>query len=345
MLGEVAFKDNPLIFEVFSTHTGFATVRSVTRSTRVVEACKLLARIEAFRTHRWPHQNRGRQANARTARDSVPGSIFAVSDLHCSYPANRRIVDDFRPECDDDWLIIAGDISDTFGDIENVLQQLQPRYAKIIWTPGNHELWTVERDPVQLRGEARYQALVQICRNYRVVTPEDEFAVWPGPTGLLTIVPLFQLYDYSWLAPGTTTKKASLEYAYRTGVVCADEFILHADPYPDRESWCAARLRESESRLSTLSNDIKTVLISHWPLIRQPTDALQFPQFAQWCGTTQTADWHIRFRAELAVYGHLHIPRTTHHDGVRIEEVSLGYPGEWSKRAKPPLTPKKVLTG
>ena len=32
------------------------------------------------------------------------------------------------------------------------------------------------------------------------------------------------------------------------------------------------------------------------------------------------------------VYGHLHIPRTTYEDGVRFEEVSLGYPREWRRR-------------
>jgi hypothetical protein len=31
------------------------------------------------------------------------------------------------------------------------------------------------------------------------------------------------------------------------------------------------------------------------------------------------------------VYGHLHIPRTTHYDDVRFEEVSVGYPREWKK--------------
>lgn len=36
--------------------------------------------------------------------------------------------------------------------------------------------------------------------------------------------------------------------------------------------------------------------------------------------------WHVRFRAELAVYRHLHIPRTSYYDGVRFEEASLGYP-------------------
>ena len=273
----------------------------------------------------------------------MPGSLFAVSDLHVSYVENRRIVNEMQPESADDWLIVAGDVGEIFGDIEKTLCLLRRRYAAVIWAPGNHELWTHQSDPVQLRGEPRYQALVRMCRDNGIHTPEDEFPVWHSGDGPVTIAPLFQLYDYSWLAPGTTNKKESLEYAYETGVVCTDETFLHPDPYPDRESWCAARVAESERRLAALPDDARTVLVSHWPLVRQPTEVLWFPEFAQWCGTTRTADWHTRFRAEVAVYGHLHIPRTTHYDGVRFEEVSLGYPREWGRRDKPPALPKKVF--
>ena len=35
--------------------------------------------------------------------------------------------------------------------------------------------------------------------------------------------------------------------------------------------------------------------------------------------------------AAAVVYGHLHIPRTTYEDGVRFEEVSVGYPREWRR--------------
>lgn len=275
----------------------------------------------------------------------MAGSLFAVSDIHASYTENRRLIDGLRSESGDDWLIVAGDVGATFGEVEEVLQLLRQRYAKVIWVPGNHDLWTHDHDPVQLRGEARYHALVRMCQDNDILTPEDEFAVWSGPSGAVTIAPLFQLYDYSWRAPGTATKKDSIDYAYRTGVVCIDELMLHPDPYPDRESWCDARLKESERRLSALGSEVKTVLVSHWPLVRAPTRVLRFPEFAQWCGTSRTADWHIRFRAEVTVYGHLHIPRTTHYDGVRFEEVSLGYPGEWGKRSKPPTLPKKVLAG
>ncbi|QPF94522.1 metallophosphoesterase family protein [Bradyrhizobium commune] len=272
----------------------------------------------------------------------MPGSLFATSDLHSSFSENRRIIDQMRPESRDDWLIVAGDVDDTFSKIEKTLSLLRSRYAKVIWTPGNHDLWTLRDDPVQLRGVARYQALVQMCRDNDILTPEDEYAIWPDESGPVTIVPLFLLYDHSWLAPGTRTKRESLQYAYQTGIVCADEMLLHPSPYPDRESWCSARLSEAESRLLALGPDVKTVLVGHWPLIRQPTQALRFPEFAQWCGTTRTADWHIRFRASVVVYGHLHIPRTAYYDGVRFEEVSVGYPREWSKRSKPPM-PRKVL--
>jgi predicted phosphodiesterase len=81
----------------------------------------------------------------------VPGFLFAVSDLHNSHAANRRIVNDLRSESGDDWLIVAGDVGDTFAEIENTLR-LRQRYANVIWAPANHELWTHQDNPVQLRG-------------------------------------------------------------------------------------------------------------------------------------------------------------------------------------------------
>jgi hypothetical protein len=45
------------------------------------------------------------------------------------------------------------------------------------------------------------------------------------------------------------------------------------------------------------------------------------------------------------VYGHLHIPRTTSRDGVRFEEVSVGYPREWRKRDQPPGRLRRIVPG
>jgi 3',5'-cyclic AMP phosphodiesterase CpdA len=261
------------------------------------------------------------------------GSLLAVSDLHVHYPQNRAFVENLPPG-QDDWLIVAGDVAELFGEVEWALRALAQRFATVIWAPGNHELWTHPADPVTLRGEGRYLRLVELCRELGIHTPEDPYPVWRGEGGPVVVAPLFILYDYTFLPEGVASQREALEQAYRTGVVCTDEALLHPDPFGSRAAWCAARLAYTERRLARC--ELPTVLVNHFPLIREPTRILRYPVFAQWCGTVHTADWHLRYRAAAVVYGHLHIPRTTHHDGVRFEEVSLGYPREWEPRAAPP---------
>jgi len=273
--------------------------------------------------------------------------LLAISDLHVGYEANREIVERLRPETDEDWLIVAGDVGERFADIIWALSTLKRHFGTVIWLPGNHELWTPSDDPVTLRGEARYQYLVRQARGLGVITPEDPYPVWQGPRGPVAVCPLFLLYDYSWRdgTPGATTKEQALAYSHELGVVCTDEMFLHPDPLPGRDDWCRARVALTESRLSALDPDLPTVLANHWPLQRDPTAILRYPSFALWCGTELTEDWHTRFRAAEVVYGHLHIPRVTWLDGVRFTEVSLGYPREWGSRESGPSGPRLILTG
>ena len=271
------------------------------------------------------------------------GALLAISDLHVAYEENRKLVQDLHPRSPGDWLIVAGDVGEIFADIEWALELLSRRFAQVVWAPGNHELWTHDSDPVRLRGEHRYQALVAMCRRLGVLTPEDPYATWHGPDGPVVIAPLFVLYDYTFRVPGADTKETSLARAYEAGVVCTDEMLLHPDPYPSREAWCAARIKYTEQRLSACDPALPTVLINHFPLVREPTAILRYPEFAQWCGSEHTADWHLRFNAVAAVYGHLHIPRSTRYDGVRFEEVSVGYPREWRRRATGPSGPRTIL--
>ena len=270
------------------------------------------------------------------------GSLLAVSDLHVSYPENRAYVEQLRPRSDADWLLVAGDVCERVADLAEVLGLLARRFAQVVWVPGNHELWSSPGEDA-LRGVARYQQLVEVCRGLGVLTPEDPFPLWPGPDGPVRIAPLFLLYDYSFRPPGTRTKEEGLAYAHGTGVVCTDEYRLHPDPYPQREDWCRDRVALSLRRLEACDPTEPLVLVNHYPLVREPTRILRYPEFAQWCGTEATADWHLRFPVAAMVYGHLHIPRTTWHDGVRFEEVSLGYPREWQPRPTAPVLPREIL--
>ena len=249
------------------------------------------------------------------------------------YRENRAILEGIRPASPGDWLVVAGDVCELMSDFEWAMRLLSEHFAKVVWAPGNHELWTHPRDPFRLRGEERYRHLVEVCRSLGVVTPEDPYPVWEGPGGPVVVAPLFVLYDYTFRPPGAASAEAALALAHETGVVCTDEMLLHPDPYPSREAWCAARLKESERRLGERPDGLPAVLVNHYPLVREPTRVLRYPEFAIWCGSESTADWHLRFQAAAVVYGHLHIPRTTWYDGVRFEEVSLGYPREWMRRS------------
>jgi 3',5'-cyclic AMP phosphodiesterase CpdA len=272
--------------------------------------------------------------------------LVAISDLHVRYPENRAIVEQLRPESSRDWLIVAGDVADLVSDFSWTLEVLRERFERVLWAPGNHDLWTLPSDPVQLRGEERYLHLVEICRRLGVDTPEDPYPVWQSDdSGPVAVAPLFVLYDYTFRPAGTTSKAEALEVAKDAHVVGNDEVYLHPDPYPGIDAWCSARLKLTAERLDAIPSHQRTILVNHFPLTREPTRILRYPEFALWCGTEATADWHRRYRAQVVVYGHLHIPRTIEEDGVPFEEVSLGYPREWQPRDRAPGRPVQILPG
>jgi 3',5'-cyclic AMP phosphodiesterase CpdA len=274
--------------------------------------------------------------------------LLATSDLHVNRGENEDLVRDLRPTHPDDWLIVAGDVGDRVAATTWALGVLAERFARAIWVPGNHELWTPPGDEVDLVGPARYDHLVAAARDLGVLTPEDPWPVWEGENGPVLVCPLFLLYDYSVRPPSIPdawSAEAALEAAREAGVVCTDEVLMSSDPFPGPAAWCADRVARTAARLEARPPGMRTVLVNHWPLTPDPTRILRHPEFALWCGTTATADWHLRFDAEVVVYGHLHIPRTTVQDGVRCEEVSVGYPREWQRHGLVRGALREILPG
>jgi 3',5'-cyclic AMP phosphodiesterase CpdA len=255
--------------------------------------------------------------------------LWAISDLHVGYEENRHVVDEL-PAYPDDWLIIAGDTGETPAHLDFVLRTLQPRFAQLIWTPGNHDLWTPRNLPAAQRGVPHYERLVRLCRSYGVLTPEDPYAKWPGDGPTRAIVPTFVLFDYSF-RPASVARHQAVDWAGATGVRSADEDLLAPDPYLTRDEWCAARIRYTEERLDGIAKDVKLIVANHFPLRADLAVTPRIPRFSIWCGTTKTNDWHRRFNIEAAVYGHLHLRSSKEIDGVRFDEVSLGYPKQWNQ--------------
>jgi hypothetical protein len=135
------------------------------------------------------------------------------------------------------------------GGCFDFLALMRSRFANVLWAPGNHDLWRRGDDP--LCGVARYRHMVDRCREINVLTPEDPYPIWPDAEGDIVVAPLFVLYDYT-LRPDGATKHDAMARAATARVVCTDETFLAPDPHPNRESWCAERLRITRARLDAI---------------------------------------------------------------------------------------------
>ena len=253
-------------------------------------------------------------------------TLFAISDLHLGHRDNRAALDAL-PSHSGDWLIVAGDIGERPEHLVFALERLTAKFAQVIWTPGNHDLWSPQDASGRTRGLARYEELVAICRQFSVLTPEDDYVVWPGD-GETVIVPMFLLFDYTF-RPGDVPAERALAWAREGGGVSGDELMIDPAPWPTRSAWCHARCAATEARLAALPAGTRTVLVNHWPLRYDLARPPRIPRFSLWCGTALTEDWGQRFGARVVVSGHLHLRTTLHRYGVRYEEVSFGYPRDW----------------
>ncbi|KAK3215522.1 hypothetical protein GRF29_8g259813 [Pseudopithomyces chartarum] len=262
-----------------------------------------------------------------------PARLWAISDLHLSYRGNREALELLEPR-PNDGLIVCGDVGETTEHLRQCFMAATQCFKQVWWVPGNHELFTLitKANKTKARGEAKYMECVEVAREFGVLTPEDDFVTWEGEGGPVVIAPIFTLYDYSFRPPHVPLE-AALEWAREENIYATDESVLHNDPYESRIEWCNALVKRAEAKLSAAVMENlgkRLVIINHWPLRQDLVNIPLVPRFILWCGTKQTEDWHLKYNAKVVVSGHLHVRRTDWKDDTRFEEVSLGYPKQWS---------------
>jgi hypothetical protein len=251
--------------------------------------------------------------------------LWAISDLHLAIESNRAALRAL-PARPDDWLIVAGDVCEALPLFAEAMTFLAARFARVLWTPGNHELWLTGRDGAARSSAGKYADLVALARRAGVVTPEDPYPRWPSGE---VVAPLFTSFDYSFRPPAIE-REAVLRWAAEARCVSADERLIRPAPFARMDDWCAELCATAEARLAReVPAGAATVLVTHYPLLGDLVRIPRIPRFTPWCGSVRTADWHRRFRAVVAVSGHLHVRRTDWRDGTRFEEVSLGYARQW----------------
>ncbi|KAF1846385.1 metallophosphoesteras-like protein [Cucurbitaria berberidis CBS 394.84] len=262
-----------------------------------------------------------------------PGRLWAISDIHLSFKANREALEKLLPHPNDD-LILCGDVGESAEHCRVAFTKATECFRQVFWVPGNHELYTLPSQKDHgTRGEQKYLECVEVAREFGILTPEDEYTLWEGEGGPCLIAPIFTLYDYSF-RPDHIKLENALEWAREEDIEATDEHLLHPDPYASRIEWCNALLETTERKLSAAvaaHPDVPLIIVGHWPLRQDLVKLFKVPRFSLWCGTKKTEDWHNKYNAKIVISGHLHIRRTDWIDNTRFEEVSLGYPRQWQE--------------
>jgi Icc-related predicted phosphoesterase len=237
--------------------------------------------------------------------------VFAVSDVHLEYDENGRWLSglshsDYR----DDILILAGDVAEDMQLLRVGFQSLTSRFRRVVYVPGNHELWLTPDCGVT----TSLDKLARVCR----LAADHRIAMAPFQEEALSIVPLFGWYDYTFGAPS-----AELEARWLDFLAC--KWPAGFGPGEITEHFLAMNVSALYPREGTV------ISFSHF-LPRIDVMPREVPVEHQMLypvlGTTRLEEQIRRLQPAIHIYGHSHVSRTVTLDGRTYINNALGYPKE-----------------
>lgn len=237
--------------------------------------------------------------------------VFALSDIHVDYDVNAQWVrslssQDYR----DDVLILAGDVTHKLPELAAALNALTTRFNKVLFVPGNHELWVL--------GEAPERTSLQKFADVLAVATQSGASMQPYRRDDVLIAPLLGWYDFSFGRPTTELQGIWMDF--------------HACRWPAgfEPDDVAAHFTHMNSGIST-GGAGKVITFSHFmpridllPSHVSSRHRLLDPIL----GSTRLEQQLRQLGSGIHVYGHSHINRRVSFDGVTYINNALGYPGE-----------------
>lgn len=236
--------------------------------------------------------------------------VFSVSDVHIEHASNRAWLESLSEvEYRDDILILAGDLCDTMSWFEWALDTLARRFHKVLYVPGNHDLWVL-REQANLLSTGKLELLRAACAQRGV-------SMAPYHCGELSIVPLFSWYDTSF-----GIASAELHERWMDFHACRWPAGLHGDGIN------AHFLGMNDAALEVRNRTV--ISFSHFvPRMDllpadSPTTRLLLPVM----GSIGLEAQIRRLCPAIHVYGHSHRNADIVRDGIRYINCALGYPSE-----------------
>ncbi|UAA37453.1 metallophosphoesterase [Paraneptunicella aestuarii] len=236
--------------------------------------------------------------------------VFVVSDVHIDYKENREwLLNLSAEEYVDDVLILAGDLTENLGMLRESFQSLQQKFKKVLFVPGNHELWVV-RD----KTEHSFQKYYDICE----VAEETGVLMEPYHDGGVSIVPLLGWYDFSFAEPSKMLLDTWMDFRLcrwpdELGQEDITQFFIERnEPYLDVKNETVISFSHFLPRIDLMPPYIPQNYRFVYPAL----------------GSNMLEEQVRRLDPDIHVYGHSHVNRHVTIDGVKYINNAFGYPSE-----------------
>jgi predicted phosphodiesterase len=245
--------------------------------------------------------------------------VYALSDLHVDHAENREWIEGLPDDAlRGDVLLLAGDVTDSLPRLRWTFAQLTRRFLKVLYVPGNHELWLLRDDAED--SFAKFDQIVALAAECGV-------SMTPFHCGPLSIVPLLSWYDYSFGAP----TPALLE-AWSDSRACRWPQGMGPEQVTRRfHAMNAPFLHTRNRHVLSFSHFLPRPDLLPTPL--EPMRELLLPVL----GSSALELQLRRLRPQLHVYGHSHARLRCEYDGITYLNQAMGYPKERGSTA-PTLT-------
>ncbi|MGA1072505.1 MAG: metallophosphoesterase family protein [Pseudohongiellaceae bacterium] len=255
-----------------------------------------------------------------------------MSDIHVDYPQNLEWV--LGLDCHEyqaDVLLLAGDVSEDMKLLERVLRGCLERFAKVMFVPGNHDLW-VRRCTYDC-SLAKFGGILELCGELGVATEPFEYAG-------VEFLPLFSWYDFSF-----GSMERSLRLGWRDFYACS-----WPESFPDSHAvtryfhqlnngvfeWIKARSAHRGHEYHGLAS-IPRITCSHFlPAIELMPSWVPESKRTVYpvLGSVELGAQVRRLAPDIHVYGHSHVNQIIKIDSTHYVNNAFATPRETRIAAK-----------
>lgn len=236
--------------------------------------------------------------------------VFALSDLHLEHAQNRAWVQSLSLDAyRGDVLLLAGDVAESLTQLAWGFDALTARFMKVLFVPGNHELWV--RPDESFDSWGKFDQVVSLAERAGV-------SMAPFRCRSLSVVPLLSWYDFSFGQPDAVLLDRWMDFR-------ACRWPSGTGPLEVTQRFHAM------NALRLQAHNRHVISFSHFlpraDLLPQPVSPLH-AMLTPVLGSAGLEQQIRRLQPQLHVFGHSHAHVRVERDGITYLNQALGTPKE-----------------